>query len=165
MPFAIRLLLAGVFFVSSSYADRGADPPVAETPTVVAERFARAFEARDFEAVETFFAPDAHVSRVAISAKSPARYQALTAEAWVESTRRQHEQLSDIRLDIHETTTLRLDFAASVSVLYSFRCSVGEKTFISRGIDTYQMSLLDGEWKIKHYTYVDRVSPAPSSPR
>lgn len=139
-------------------------PPAVEDPAALAERFGRAFEAREFDTIEAFFAPDARVSRVVAHENAPAGFISLTSEAWLETTRREHAKLSDIRLDVHDTRTLQLDFAATVSILFSFTCRVGDRSFVSHGIDTYQMVKVDGEWKVKHYTYVDRLSQkTPSS--
>jgi hypothetical protein len=128
-----------------------------EAPLAVATRFARAFESQDFTTVRALFAPDAMVSRVALSQKNEPSFSNFTAKAWTDDAERNHVYLRDVRLEILESSTQKLEWGAVVSLRYRFSGKAGPRSFVSNGIDTYSLVPVDGSWRVLHYGYIERI--------
>jgi hypothetical protein len=138
-------------------AEAPASPAGEETPLAVATRFARAFEKQDFAVVRALFAPDAMVSRVALSRDGEPRFYRFSSTAWLEDAERNHVHLRDVRLEILDSATQSLEQGAVVSMRYRFSGRAGNRSFVSDGIDTYSLVRMNGSWRVLQYSYIEKI--------
>ncbi len=127
-----------------------------ETPTAAATRFLRAFEQKDFATVRALLADDAAVIRTSLSSKG-AQNQRSPGAAWVREAETNHAFLRDLKLDLLESSELRIDGGAVVNLRYRFSGLAGKAAFVSDGIDTYILIPAGDGWKILQYNYIERL--------
>ena len=152
---ALAFLLCAV---SDGYAaEAPTSPAVEETPLAAATRFARAFEKQDFAVVRGLFAPDAVVSRVALSRDGEPRFYRFSAKEWVDDAERNHVHLKDVHLEVLDSSTEALEQGAVVSMRYRFSGRAGNRSFVSEGIDTYSLIRVEGAWRVLQYFYIERI--------
>lgn len=128
-----------------------------ETPTATATRFLRAFEQKDFATVRALLADDATVIRTSLSPKGPPQNQRAPGAAWAQEAETNHAYLRDLKLDLLESSELRIDGGAVVNLRYRFSGLAGKAAFVSDGIDTYILIPAQGGWKILQYNYIERL--------
>ncbi|MES1244957.1 MAG: nuclear transport factor 2 family protein [Acidobacteriota bacterium] len=131
-----------------------------ETPTAAATRFLRAFEHSDFATVRSLLADDATVIRTSLSPKGSPQNQRSSGAAWVQEAETNHAYLRDLKLDLLESSELRIDGGAVVNLRYRFSGLVGpagKTAFMSDGIDTYILIPAQAGWKILQYNYIERL--------
>lgn len=128
-----------------------------ETPTAAATRFLRAFEQKDFTTVRALLAGDATVIRTSLSPNGPPQNQRASGAAWVQEAETNHAWLRDLKLDLLESSELRIEQGAVVNLRYRFSGLAGKAAFVSDGIDTYILIPAQGGWKILQYNYIERL--------
>lgn len=128
-----------------------------ETPTTTATRFLRAFEQKDFATVRALLADDATVIRTSLSPNGPPQNQRASGAAWVQEVETNHAWLRDLKLDLLESSELRIEQGAVVNLRYRFSGLAGKAAFVSDGIDTYILIPAQGGWKILQYNYIERL--------
>lgn len=151
----MRKIAFAMWLAASGVLAQGAQ----ETPTATATRFLRAFEQKDFATVRALLADDATVIRTSLSPipNTPPQNQRASGAAWAQEAETNHAYLRDLKLDLLESSELRIDGGAVVNLRYRFSGLAGKAAFVSDGIDTYILIPAGDGWKILQYNYIERL--------
>lgn len=150
-------VLRGLVFAAALAAPLAAPmaaqaPPVAPgAPAAVAQRFLQAFEKKDFQAIRALFAPGAVVSTVNLERNGPPTVAYKTLDEWIVQAEKELAPVTFTRVETLDTSALSFDQGATVSVRFRATGKAGNASFTNNGIDTYSLTLVDGDWRILRY--------------
>ncbi len=130
---------------------------VQETPLEVGRRFLRAFEAKDFQAIRSLFAPNAMVASTLLSSSGPHQMDYLTVDEWIKEAEAELSGVQDFKIDPVETSELLFETGATVSIRFRITGRAGKRSFVTDGVDTYAMVRVDGAWRIQRYSYIEQL--------
>lgn len=149
-------VLRGLVFAAAlavPVAARAAEAPAAApaTPTATATRFLQAFEKKDFQAIRALFAPGAVVSTVNLERNGKPTVAYKTVDEWIAQTEKELAPVTFTGVETLDTSALSFDQGATVSVRFRATGKAGNASFTNNGIDTYSLTLVDGDWRILRY--------------
>lgn len=146
-------VLWGLVFAAALAAPAAAQAPAAApgAPGAVATRFLQAFEKKDFRAIRALFAPGAVVSTVNLERNGPPTVAYKTVDEWIAQAEKELAPVTFTKVETLETSALGFDQGATVSVRFRATGKAGNASFTNNGIDTYSLTLVDGDWRILRY--------------
>ena len=120
-------------------------------PAAVATRFLQAFEKKDFQAIRALFAPGAVVSTVNLERNGAPTVAYKTVDEWIAQTEKDLAPVTITGIETLDTSALSFDQGATVSVRFRATGKAGNASFTNNGIDTYSLTLVDGDGRILRY--------------
>ncbi|MCP4661902.1 MAG: nuclear transport factor 2 family protein [bacterium] len=149
-------ILIGVLATAGVLGAAESQPP-AVSPSEVAEKFLKAFERKDIDAVVSLFAPGALVQRARVTETEP-EFAHFGVEEWAAGAQQGIAGIHDFKIEIIETKAVGFGEGTTVSVHSRATGQVGENTFVvNDAVDSFSMTHVDGEWRILLYNSVEKL--------